>query len=59
VCRWKVWALAKILLRIRATFGAFFAEHYYLFQGTPTRLWLDYAFQELFGLGTRLGRAKR
>ncbi len=25
-----------------------FAEHYYLFRGTPTRLWLDYAFQELF-----------
>lgn len=34
-----------------------FAEHYYLFQGTPTRLWLDYAFQELFGFGARLGRA--
>ncbi len=27
-----------------------FAEHYYLFRGTPTRLWLNYAFQELFGL---------
>jgi glucuronate isomerase len=34
-----------------------FAEHYYLFQGTPTRLWLDDAFQELFGLSARLGRA--
>jgi glucuronate isomerase len=34
-----------------------FAEHYYLFQGTPTRLWLDYAFQELFGLRARLGPA--
>ncbi len=31
-----------------------FAEHYYLFRGTPTRLWLDYAFQELFGLAERL-----
>ena len=31
-----------------------FAEHYYLFRGTPTRLWLDYAFQELFGLEQRL-----
>lgn len=31
-----------------------FAEHYYLFRGTPTRLWLDYAFQELFGLTERL-----
>lgn len=31
-----------------------FAQHYYLFRGTPTRLWLDFAFQELFGLSTRL-----
>jgi glucuronate isomerase len=31
-----------------------FAEHYYLFRGTPTRIWLDYAFQELFGLTERL-----
>jgi glucuronate isomerase len=31
-----------------------FASHYYLFRGTPTRMWLDYAFQELFGLEKRL-----
>ena len=31
-----------------------FARHYYLFRGTPTRLWLDFAFQELFGLNQRL-----
>ncbi len=31
-----------------------FATHYYLFRGTPTRLWLDFAFQELFGLEKRL-----
>ena len=31
-----------------------FAQHYYLFRGTPTRLWLDFAFQELFGLKARL-----
>jgi len=31
-----------------------FAEHYYLFRGTPTRLWLDYAFEGLFGLTDRL-----
>jgi glucuronate isomerase len=31
-----------------------FASHYYLFRGTPTRIWLDYAFQELFGLHERL-----
>src|SRR4051794_13077238 len=34
-----------------------FASHYHLFRGTPTRLWLDYAFQELFGLNERLGEA--
>ncbi|HEY6447935.1 MAG TPA: glucuronate isomerase [Acidobacteriaceae bacterium] len=34
-----------------------FAEHYYLFRGTPTRMWLDYAFQELFGLEERLSCA--
>jgi glucuronate isomerase len=27
-----------------------FASHYYLFRGTPTRLWLDFAFETLFGL---------
>ncbi len=27
-----------------------FARHYYLFRGTPTRLWLDFVFNELFGL---------
>ncbi|MGA8741422.1 MAG: glucuronate isomerase [Terracidiphilus sp.] len=27
-----------------------FASHYFLFRGTPTRLWLDYAFHELFGM---------
>lgn len=31
-----------------------FAEKYFLFRGTPTRLWLDFVFQELFGLTTRL-----
>jgi glucuronate isomerase len=31
-----------------------FASHYYLFRGTPTRMWLDFAFQELFGLEHRL-----
>ncbi len=30
------------------------ARHYYLFRGTPTRLWLDYAFSTLFGLTERL-----
>ena len=31
-----------------------FARHYYLFRGTPTRLWLDYAFENQFGLTERL-----
>jgi glucuronate isomerase len=31
-----------------------FASHYHLFRGTPTRIWLDYAFQELFGMTERL-----
>ncbi len=31
-----------------------FASHYYLFRGTPTRIWLDFAFHELFGLDVRL-----
>jgi glucuronate isomerase len=31
-----------------------FAKHYYLFRGTPTRMWLDFVFQELFGLEKRL-----
>ena len=31
-----------------------FASHYHLFRGTPTRIWLDFAFHELFGLDVRL-----
>ncbi len=31
-----------------------FASHYYLFHGTPTRMWLDFVFQELFGIEQRL-----
>src|ERR1700733_4191355 len=34
-----------------------FAANYHLFRGTPTRLWLDYVFQELFGLDVRLSKA--
>jgi glucuronate isomerase len=33
-----------------------FAANYHLFRGTPTRLWLDYAFQELFDLDVRLSK---
>ena len=31
-----------------------FASHYSLFCGTPTRMWLDYAFQREFGFTERL-----
>ncbi len=31
-----------------------FAKNYYLFQGTPTRIWLDYIFENLFGLNEPL-----
>jgi len=34
-----------------------FAQHYYLFRGTPTRIWLDFAFHELFGLKERLSES--
>jgi glucuronate isomerase len=34
-----------------------FASHYYLFCGTPTRIWLDFAFRQLFGLNVRLSEA--
>jgi len=34
-----------------------FARNYYLFRGTPTRLWIDYAFAEQFGLKDRLSEA--
>ncbi|MGD0629912.1 MAG: glucuronate isomerase [Terracidiphilus sp.] len=34
-----------------------FASHYYLFRGTPTCIWLDYAFHELFGLNQRLSES--
>ena len=30
-----------------------FASHYYLFRGTPTRMWMDYVFQNVFGLKQR------
>jgi glucuronate isomerase len=31
-----------------------FAAHFHLFRGTPSRLWLDHAFQEVFGIDERL-----
>lgn len=32
-----------------------FADRYHLFRGTPSRLWLDWVFAEVFGLEVRLG----
>jgi glucuronate isomerase len=34
-----------------------FAAHYHLFRGTPTRMWLDWVFAELFGMEQRLEAA--
>lgn len=31
-----------------------FAQNYHLFRGTPSRIWLDHAFQEVFGVTDRL-----
>lgn len=31
-----------------------FADHYYLFRGTPTGAWLDYELHEVFGIRDRL-----
>jgi len=31
-----------------------FAANYHLFRATPSRMWLDYVFQELFGMTERL-----
>jgi glucuronate isomerase len=31
-----------------------FADHYHLFRGTPSRLWLDHVFAEVFGIGVAL-----
>jgi glucuronate isomerase len=32
-----------------------FAEHYHLFRGTPSKLWLDHALAEVFGVEADLG----
>jgi glucuronate isomerase len=34
-----------------------FAEHYHLFRATPSRMWLDWVFSEVFGLRLRLESA--
>ena len=34
-----------------------FAEHYHLFRGTPTRLWCDHVFEEVFDIHEPLGAA--
>ena len=34
-----------------------FAENYHLLRGTPSRLWLDYTFEHVFGLDTPLSAA--
>lgn len=32
-----------------------FAENYFLFRGTPSRMWLDWVFAEAFGISVQLG----
>ena len=34
-----------------------FAQNYHLFRGTPSRLWLDHAFETVFGIEERLSAA--
>jgi len=34
-----------------------FASHFHLFRGTPTRMWLNFAFAELFGMDVPLSAA--
>ena len=34
-----------------------FAENYHLFRGTPSRLWLDHAFEDVFGMSTPVSKA--
>ena len=34
-----------------------FASHYHLFRGTPSRLWLDHVFADVFGIDVRLEAA--
>ena len=34
-----------------------FAQNYYLFQGTPSRLWIDHALTDIFGQTERLNEA--
>ena len=36
-----------------------FAEHYHLFRGTPSRIWHDWVYSEVFGLTERLTRRHR
>ncbi len=38
----------------RRTIWRRFAEHYRLFRGTPSRLWLDHVFADVFGMEVRL-----
>jgi glucuronate isomerase len=35
-----------------------FADHYYLFRGTPSRMWLDWVFSAVFGLKLPFGPDK-
>ena len=60
-CRWRRWASrgkdgGAVETDARKIWRKF-AENYHLFRGTPTRLWLDQSFCELFGMTVRLSAA--
>ena len=42
---------------IRARRGGCSPTHYYLFRGTPSRIWLDHVFAEVFGIDVALEAA--
>jgi glucuronate isomerase len=46
-------ATARRSRAIRATIWRRFAAQYHLFRGTPSRMWLDWVFAEVFGLDVR------
>jgi glucuronate isomerase len=46
--------IGRLALKNPRSVWRIFASHSYLFRGTPTRMWLDFAFEELFGLKERL-----
>ncbi len=54
-CRWRRWACpAGSGEPDHRKIWQTFAEHFYLFRGTPTGIWLAYVFHEVFGIEDKL-----